>query len=824
MSRLPHLQLIGGVTGVPYTRVRGGAAPFQVPPRDRVTQARAVRQALNAAVEAATMEHQAQQTDAESRGIQLTIDSQAGFDLKLDSLESRRAGIELLQAWQSDGIERAVIFVPRDKVDVLLKKVDQYEQKATRTGRPWNQPLINSIERVRLAVVRDLWSDARPFPMTDAAMWWEVWSVCAPGQAHSRYDELAAKCRQHGLEITTRWLEFAERLVTLVKARPSEWGRSRILLELVSELRFPVEPARPYLQLSPREQAEWVRSLGSRLSPASPEAPAVCLLDTGVNRGHALLEDSLLEHDTQAVVDGWGAADRRDEPHGTCMAGTALFGDLGPLLSSESPVQLRHRLESVKVMPDRGNLPPEMHGAVLKQAVSLAEIRGVARRRTVCLAVTSVEATGQGFPSSCSAAVDQIAFNDGVSTRLVVVSAGNIRSIGNGVAYSQVNQSIDGALEDPAQAWNALAVGAFTERVQLSPEYEGWTPMAPAGGLTPSSRTSACWDDPGRSRWPLKPDVVFEGGNWVQSESGERSPCPETHLLTTAVHASGAQFDTNADTSAATAQAARLAAMVQADYPRLRPETVRGLVAHSAEWTDAMRLQCPGNTQAPVMKRVRTFGYGVPSLTRALHSMSNAVTLVAEAVVQPYRKVDGSIRSNQMGLHQLPWPTRVLYELGNLPVRMRVTLSYFIEPNPGRRGNIPRTRYASHGLRFDVKRPGESVDQFRQRLSLAERDDPDAPIDNVGETRRWVIGVNGRSRGSLQCDWWEGSAEELASSDHIAVYPVTGWWRERPFLGKVENPAPYSLVVSIETPEQAVDLYTAITTQTEVHVEVVTGQ
>jgi hypothetical protein len=465
-----------------------------------------------------------------------------------------------------------------------------------------------------------------------------------------------------------------------------------------------------------------------------------------------------------------------------------------------------------------------MHGAVLKQAVSLAEIRGVARRRTVCLAVTSVEATGQGFPSSCSAAVDQIAFNDGVSTRLVVVSAGNIRSIGNGVAYSQVNQSIDGALEDPAQAWNALAVGAFTERVQLSPEYEGWTPMAPAGGLTPSSRTSACWDDPGRSRWPLKPDVVFEGGNWVQSESGERSPCPETHLLTTAVHASGAQFDTNADTSAATAQAARLAAMVQADYPRLRPETVRGLVAHSAEWTDAMRLQCPGNTQAPVMKRVRTFGYGVPSLTRALHSMSNAVTLVAEAVVQPYRKVDGSIRSNQMGLHQLPWPTRVLYELGNLPVRMRVTLSYFIEPNPGRRGNIPRTRYASHGLRFDVKRPGESVDQFRQRLSLAERDDPDAPIDNVGETRRWVIGVNGRSRGSLQCDWWEGSAEELASSDHIAVYPVTGWWRERPFLGKVENPAPYSLVVSIETPEQAVDLYTAITTQTEVHVEVVTGQ
>ena len=38
---------------------------------------------------------------------------------------------------------------------------------------------------------------------------------------------------------------------------------------------------------------------------------------------------------------------------------------------------------------------------------------------------------------------------------------------------------------------------------------------------------------------------------------------------------------------------------------------------------------------------------------------------------------------------------------------MRVTLSYFIEPNPSQRGNS-RYRYQSHGLRFDVKRPTET--------------------------------------------------------------------------------------------------------------------
>lgn len=822
MSRLPHLQLVGGVTGVPYTRVGGGGAPFAFPPRDRVTQGKSIRDNLTAAVSTAAAEHKTQASEKESKGIQLAMESHVGFALKLESLESRLAGIELLHARTEGSVEKAVIFVPRDKIDVLLKKIDQYETATTPKGHPRNQPLIDSIERARLAVAKDLWSDARAFPTTDAPIWWEVWSFYRDDPA-ARYNELAAACQSRKLDISSRRLEFAERIVTLVKAKPSDWARSRALLELVSELRYPVEPARPYLQLAPKEQGEWVRALQGRLRAANPAAPAVCLLDTGVNRGHALLQDSLLERDTQAVVGEWGPADRRNDPHGTCMAGTALYGDLAEVLKSEDMVELQHRLESVKVLPDAGGLPPEVHGAVLRQAVSLAEIRAANRKRTICLAVTAPDASGEGAPSSCSAAVDQLAFNDGDATRLVVVSAGNIRTFSPGSVYLKLNHTRDGGMEDPAQSWNALSVGAFTERVQLSADWKDWKAIAPAGGLTPTSRTSVCWDDRERSRWPLKPEVVFEGGNWVESAKGERSSCQETHLLTTGVFATGAQFDTNADTSAATAQAARLAAMIQAAYPRLRAETVRGLIVHSAEWTEAMREQCPGHLQGEVLKRIRTFGYGTPSLHRALHSMSNQVTLVAESAIQPYRKDAGDVKHNQMGLHQLPWPSELLFDMEKTPVRMRVTLSYFMEPNPGRRGDIPRTRYASHGLRFDVKRPGEDVTAFKQRLSLAEREDPDTPIDSVYDDRNWVIGVNGRSRGTLQCDWWEGTADQLAASDYLAVYPVTGWWRERPFLTKVENTARYTLVVSIETPDETIDLYNAITTQTEVAVEVATG-
>ncbi len=50
---------------------------------------------------------------------------------------------------------------------------------------------------------------------------------------------------------------------------------------------------------------------------------------------------------------------------------------------------------------------------------------------------------------------------------------------------------------------------------------------------------------------------------------------------------------------------------------------------------------------------------------------------------------------------------------------MRVTLSYFIEPNPSERGFSARYRYESHGLRYDVKRPAESGADFRARIKRA---------------------------------------------------------------------------------------------------------
>ena len=80
---------------------------------------------------------------------------------------------------------------------------------------------------------------------------------------------------------------------------------------------------------------------------------------------------------------------------------------------------------------------------------------------------------------------------------------------------------------------------------------------------------------------------------------------------------------------------------------------------------------------------VREFGYGVPDIQRAIRSARNDTTMIAQATIQPYKlSADGrSAIYNEMHFYDLPWPTQALERLENTIVTMKVSLSYFIEPN-----------------------------------------------------------------------------------------------------------------------------------------------
>jgi hypothetical protein len=154
----------------------------------------------------------------------------------------------------------------------------------------------------------------------------------------------------------------------------------------------------------------------------------------------------------------------------------------------------------------------------------------------------------------------------------------------------------------------------------------------------------------------------------------------------------------------------------------------------------------------------------------------------------------------------------LLHDLGNTQVTLRVTLSYFIEPNPGERGGISKYAYQSHALRFAVRRPLETAAAFRGRIN-AQAADEEHGLPGGGADDGWTIGARLRTRGSLLCDSWTGTAAELANRDQLAIYPAMGWWRNRPSHGRYGRAARYALVVSIEAPEVQQDLYASVEQQ-----------
>src|SRR5688500_16598210 len=145
-------------------------------------------------------------------------------------------------------------------------------------------------------------------------------------------------------------------------------------------------------------------------------------------------------------------------------------------------------------------------------------------------------------------------------------------------------------------------------------------------------------------------------------------------------------------------------------------------------------------------------------------------------------------RTHEYTRHALTWPAAVLEQLPmTTQVTVKVTLSYFIEPSPGRRGFTSKFRYASHGLRFAVRGSVEDDETFAKRISKdvwseeekKKRDERTVDRPNTGDPQPWVVGRDVRVRGSIHCDWWERPAADIARCSAIAVYPVTGWWRER---------------------------------------------
>lgn len=820
-TKLPHIVVSGTTSTERYTTPRtgpmGGAS---TPSRDRATHATTLISQLESLkdIEQEVALNQKNFSNGLS-GLYVEFISDPELDVKIGSLESQKAGIELCASKRNqDNTNSATVFIPEGKLDYFLNKVVSYRDddgNPNKNGetKPKNQHLVESISEIKQAAVESLWTDdTELLPNSlEAKIWWEVWIRLSDKSDNvGFFREHAEKI---GVQLNSRNVSFVDRAVILVYGTREQIAQSISLMGVIAELRRAKETASFFLNMGTIEQNEWGDETLSRIDTPTGLNTYACILDTGVNNAHPLLTPIAENSDMHSYDPSWGVHDEKN--HGTAMAGLAAYGDLTDLISSSESIQTTHRVESIKVLPNSGESPnePELYGAITRESIGRVEITPN-RKRVFCMAITTDDFRDRGKPSSWSATIDSISSGaEDEIKRLIILSAGNTDPAGH---INYPNSNYTDSVKDPAQAWNALTVGGYTEKVHITdPDLSSYQPLAPHGGLSPYSTTSATWDN----SWPFKPEIVMEAGNiGVDNSINFTSSIDDLELLSTSADIQNQLLTNFRETSAATALATKLSATLLSIYPDYWPETIRGLLIHSAEWTEELKRPFDLTKKAGYKNLLRFCGYGTPNVEKLFWSASNSLTLIAESSLQPFFKDKNRIKPRDINLHNLPWPKDILEGLGETQVEMKVTLSYFIEPNPGRRGWSTKYNYASHRLQFDVIRPLESVNRFKQRINKQSRDDEFNSKNNSAESGNWVLGSNLRRTGSVHSDTWIGTAADLASRQHIAIFPLNGWWKELKQQERWSEQARYSLIVSITTPET--DIYTEISNQVNTVVEI----
>lgn len=388
---LPHL--VVSRTGTD-TRYRGRQNPSKPAVRedlDRRAHADRLTTQLRDA-EARARDARAQVSrELRPNGMALTVEGWSddpAYALALNSLDTRDVRLLMVvpasreEPDRAATPERAVVWVTFDKLQVFLRKIEEYAAEETSTGKPKNAALVANIAQLRLAVLRELWSDAGPFPDSEERGWWELW-LARDIVPDNPITSLRTVARYGDWHLAEHYLTLTDRVVTLVHANARE------LSTILTTNAIPAELRRPHFAADLLEQERELQNalahdLAERIDPAPGDSPAVCVLDTGVASGHPLLKGSL-----DAMQSAIRTVPEDRDGHGTWMAGLSLFPDLSGALETNGRLRLAHRLESVKIFTRKGETAtePQLFGAVTAAASSSVEMTGH-RRRAYAMAIT----------------------------------------------------------------------------------------------------------------------------------------------------------------------------------------------------------------------------------------------------------------------------------------------------------------------------------------------------------------------------------------------------------------------------------------------------
>jgi hypothetical protein len=811
----PHLFVKNVHSSQEYTTPPGHPIDFPIPQRDRQSHGNLILSSLNQIWELHNQEaiQRKEAGKPVKDGEYITFISADKQLLELDSLSSNGAKLLNVKSNAENKSQIATIYIPDTKKEKLIGKIKKYLNTDTKKGLPASQKLVDKIDEIQRTTIQYLWSGSNEYLPKEDTVWCELWLAIEESEIDDKLQKLYQTCDFLNIPFLEKPTIFPERLIINVKLNYDQLTELVFSVGEIAEIRRAEELNSFWLDQTIVDREDLIESAIDNIS-YSDSNNYISILDSGINNDHLLLKNSLSDNDRLSVDINWGKNDSGHYGHGTSMAGISLYGNLNRTLENNNPLEIRHKLESVKILPPNGyENDIDKYHFITQNAVNIAIINNPHFKRIFCMAVTGKNQNDFGKPSTWSAYLDKIIFgNDENDKKIFVISAGNVRDEEDWKNYPDSNKDL--SVESPAQAWNAITIGAYTSKILSDANT-----IANKFELSPYSRTSSSWEN----FWPIKPEVVFEGGNLKKMDNGDIDYHEDLDILSTSSNASINAFSRFNATSAATAFASNFLAQLRSVYPDAWEETLRALMIHSSSWTMEMINQFKINLGkvGDKQKLLRIVGYGIPNLQKAIECKSNYLTFISEEIITPY-KLDGTVKTNKIHYYEFPWPSETLASLGETNVTLRVTLSYYIEPNPGDKGYSTKYSYQSTAIKFLLINPTEDFDNFKirtNRINIESLKD-ELGVDKLSEgdydknqEKRWFLGAD-TFKGSIHSNFWRGSAAEIAVCNKLAVFPVaSGWWKQLKKQKKYDSQLRYSLVVSIETPENSADIYTEIANQ-----------
>ncbi len=548
------------------------------------------------------------------------------------------------------------------------------------------------------------------------------------------------------------------------------------------------------------------------IKPPDREWPRVCVIDSGIQERHPLLQNAINSIESCSWIDSpTDVADYVAQGgHGTRVAGAVLYPRDIP---QKGTYQLPFWIQNARVLDNDNRMPEELFPPSLLPVIVERFHTQISHTKIFNHSINSTAPSRKVHMSAWAAAMDKLSWENDI---VFIASAGNLPKTGN-PANPGIREKIAGGdnypeylyqpwarIANPAQSLQAITVGSIAIESLRGPV------SSLAEQENPSSFSRA-----GLGIWnSIKPELVEYGGDFATDNAKIPSltvvPEIAPELVRSTMHGGARTGRDKVGTSFAAPKVAHVVAAVQEILPHEPALLYRALVIQSARWPQWT------SSISNKLNVLRSIGYGLPDQERATNNSPHRITLITSGEVY--------IRAGQVHIYEVTIPQALRRPGDAYTILMEVTLSYKAEPRRTRR---TKNRYLSTWLEWQSSKLNEPSDVFMRRMiELAGSDGVESEDVNSGAsdagTVQWMLrerndwgeikGVN-RNNSTVQKDWVQIKSHDFADTFSLAVIGHAGWHKDG------EATVPYSLVVSFEAINQDIEIYSEIAVANEIVVE-----